>query len=80
MSLKFLHDLLLFSGGKTRLCVRIILRQAHAAVAAFDYSATFNRACRSLREDPDAAPANGCDVRKLPGNVTNVQGVMRNVF
>ena len=35
--------------------------------AAFDYSATFNRACRNLREDPDAAPANGRDVRKLPG-------------
>lgn len=36
----------------------------------FDYSATFNRACRNLREDPDAAPANGCDVRVLPSNVT----------
>ena len=34
--------------------------------AAFDYSATFNRTCRNLREDPDTAPANGRDVRKLP--------------
>ena len=46
----------------------------------FDYSATFNRACRNLLEDPDAAPANGCNVRKLPSNVTGVQGIMRNVF
>ena len=38
--------------------------------ATFDYSATFNRTCRNLREDPNAAPANGRDVRKLPSNVT----------
>ena len=34
--------------------------------AAFDYSATFNHACRNLREDPDAAPANGCASGSYP--------------